>query len=62
MLGEAREEAIAQAVAAGADPDSVSVVEVDELPIAYLPGNAVRVRVKAVGDLDLGDVNLGKLR
>lgn len=53
MLGEAREEAIAQAVAAGADPDTVSVVEIDELPIAYLPGNAVRVRVKAVGDLDL---------
>jgi hypothetical protein len=28
-------------------------VEVDEVPIAYLPGDAVRVRVKAVGDLQL---------
>jgi len=26
---------------------------VDEVPIAYLPGNAVRVRIKAVGDLQL---------
>mgnify|MGYP001176591992 CR=1 FL=1 len=56
MLAEAREEAIAQAVAAGADPDTVAVVEIDELPIAYLPGNAVRVRVKAVGDLELESV------
>jgi hypothetical protein len=25
------------------------VVEVEELPLAYLPGNAVRVRVKVAG-------------
>jgi hypothetical protein len=31
----------------------VQIVEVEEVPIAYLPGNAVRVRVKAVGDLEL---------
>lgn len=53
VLAAASSEATGKAVAAGARPDSVQIVEVDEVPIAYLPGNAVRVRVKAVGDLPL---------
>lgn len=52
-LDAARGEAVAKAVAAGADPGSVRVVEMEELPIAYLPGDAVRIRVRAVGDLVL---------
>jgi hypothetical protein len=28
------------------------------VPIAYLPGDATRIRVKAVGDLDLGRVGV----
>jgi hypothetical protein len=47
-------EAAARAVSAGADPGSIEVVEIDEVPISYLPGNALRVRVKAVGDLRIG--------
>jgi hypothetical protein len=31
----------------------VRIVDVDEVPLAYLPGNATRIRVKAVGDLEL---------
>lgn len=54
VLEEARTEAVDRAIAAGADPDTVHIVEVDEVPLAYLPGNATRVRVKAVGDLKLG--------
>jgi N-methylhydantoinase A/oxoprolinase/acetone carboxylase beta subunit len=50
-LEEAKNEAIAKAVAAGADRRSVEVVDVEEVPLAYLPGNAVRIAVKAVGDL-----------
>jgi N-methylhydantoinase A/oxoprolinase/acetone carboxylase beta subunit len=54
-----REEAIARArrlaeeraVAAGADPATLQVVEVEDLPIAYLPGNALRTRVRVVGDI-----------
>lgn len=46
-------EATARAVAAGADPSSVQVVDVEDVPLAYLPGNATRIRVKAVGDLSL---------
>jgi N-methylhydantoinase A/oxoprolinase/acetone carboxylase beta subunit len=50
-LAAARAEATERAVAAGADPATVTIVEVDEIPLAYLPSNALRVRVKAVGDL-----------
>jgi N-methylhydantoinase A/oxoprolinase/acetone carboxylase beta subunit len=52
-LAEAKDEAIRQAVAAGAQPTSVMLSDVEELPLEYLPGAAVRVRVKAVGDLVL---------
>ena len=51
-LAAARDEATSRAVAAGADPATVAIVEVEELPLAYLPSNALRVRVKAVGDLE----------
>ncbi len=52
-LDKAKEEAIEKALAAGADPETVNVVEVEEVPLTYLPSNAVRIRVKAVGDLVL---------
>jgi len=42
--------AIESAVAAGADRQSVQIIEVEDLPLSYLPGNALRVRVRAVGD------------
>ncbi|MEW9551947.1 hydantoinase/oxoprolinase N-terminal domain-containing protein [Nonomuraea sp. NPDC050783] len=54
VLDQARAEAIELAVAAGAAPGGVEVVHVDEIHVNYLPGNAVRVVVRAVGDLDLG--------
>ena len=43
--------AVARAIAAGADPESVEVVEVEEVPLSYVPSNATLVRVKAVGNL-----------
>jgi N-methylhydantoinase A/oxoprolinase/acetone carboxylase beta subunit len=50
-IAEARRVAESRAVAAGADPATLSVVEVEDLPIAYLPGNALRTRVRVVGDI-----------
>ena len=50
-LAEARAEAINKAVAVGAKRDTVEVVEIDEVPLTYLPSNATLIRVKAVGDL-----------
>ncbi|MDF8081020.1 hypothetical protein P4755_15375, partial [Listeria monocytogenes] len=40
-----------QARLAGAVPDTIAVVEVEEIPLAYHPGNATRLRVKVVGNL-----------
>ncbi|MET9270517.1 hydantoinase/oxoprolinase family protein [Kribbella sp. NPDC003557] len=54
VVDEARQEAVDRAVAAGADPAAVRIVDFDEVPIPYLPGNATRIRCKAVGDLRLG--------
>jgi N-methylhydantoinase A/oxoprolinase/acetone carboxylase beta subunit len=53
ILDEARQEAVDRAVAAGADPTAVRIVDFDEVPLPYLPGNATRIRCKAVGDLTL---------
>ncbi len=41
-----------KAVAAGADPDTIRVVDVDETYLSYLPGSHAQVRIKVVGDLD----------
>jgi N-methylhydantoinase A/oxoprolinase/acetone carboxylase beta subunit len=51
VMEEARRTAFREAVRAGADEDSLEVVEVEEVPLAYLPGNAVRIKVKAAGRL-----------
>ncbi len=51
-LAKVCEEARQQAVLAGASPGSVDIVEVEEIPLAYLTTPAVRLRVKAVGALE----------
>jgi len=53
-LDDAKRRAVDSAVAAGATRDSVEVVDVEDVPLAYLPGNATRIHVRAVGDLGVG--------
>ena len=48
-IAAAREEALARAIHAGADPDRVAVVAVNEIPLAYMHDPAIRIRVKAAG-------------
>jgi N-methylhydantoinase A/oxoprolinase/acetone carboxylase beta subunit len=50
-LDRARTEATNKAIAAGADAGTVKIADIEELPLQYLPGGAVRVRVKAIGEL-----------
>ena len=50
-LNEACDEARERAVAAGADPASVRIVEREEIPLAYLTSPAIRIRAKAAGAL-----------
>lgn len=52
-IAAVKQEAVEKAIAAGARADSVGIVDFDEVPIPYLPGNATRMRVKAVGDLEM---------
>jgi N-methylhydantoinase A/oxoprolinase/acetone carboxylase beta subunit len=51
----AKQEATAAAVRAGASAGTVEVVEVEEVPLAYMAGGAVRLRVKVAGSLDLAE-------
>jgi N-methylhydantoinase A/oxoprolinase/acetone carboxylase beta subunit len=50
-LAEARKLAEARAVEAGAAVEKLTLVEAEDIPIAYLPGNALRIRAKVVGDI-----------
>ncbi|MET8864988.1 hydantoinase/oxoprolinase family protein [Nonomuraea sp. NPDC004580] len=50
-IESAEEEARARAVAAGADPSAVEIVDLLEVPLSYLSEPAVRVHVKAAGPL-----------
>ena len=43
-----------RAVAAGASRASLATIESEDMPLAYLPGNSVRVRVRVVGDVAAG--------
>jgi N-methylhydantoinase A/oxoprolinase/acetone carboxylase beta subunit len=50
-LDKARDIAATRAVEAGASASAISVVEEEDIPLAYLPGNSLRVRVRVVGDI-----------
>ncbi|MEZ5666813.1 MAG: hydantoinase/oxoprolinase family protein [Alphaproteobacteria bacterium] len=50
-LRQAKAEATEKAVGAGARAETVQIVDIEEVPLAYLPSSATRIRVKAVGDL-----------
>jgi N-methylhydantoinase A/oxoprolinase/acetone carboxylase beta subunit len=49
-LQQAREAACAKAAAAGAKPGTIQVVDEQVTPLNYLRGNAVRVRIRSIGD------------
>jgi len=51
VITEVKEAAINEAIRAGAEAKTVEIVDLEEIPLAYLPSNAVRFRVKAVGQL-----------
>lgn len=50
-LAQARKEAIAMAVEAGAIEETVEIIDMEDVPLAYYPGNTNRVKIKAAGDL-----------
>ena len=52
-INSAKNEAIANAIEAGAVSGSVEIIDIEELPLAYVPGGSVRLRVKAAGSLEI---------
>ena len=40
-----------KALTAGAAADSLELVDIEDVPLAYMPGNATRIRVRVVGNL-----------
>ncbi len=50
-LEQAKQEAIDMAVESGAIRETVEIIEVEDVPLAYYPGNTNRVKIKAAGDL-----------
>ncbi len=52
-LADSRTSATQQAIGAGADPATIEIVEVEEIPLTYLPSNATRIRTKAIGNLGM---------
>jgi N-methylhydantoinase A/oxoprolinase/acetone carboxylase beta subunit len=50
-LKEAQDEATKKAVDSGAVASTIEVIEREDVPLAYLPGNATRIHVKVVGEM-----------
>lgn len=50
-IEDAKREASRNAIEAGADESSIEIIDFEEMPLAYMPGHAVRLRVKAAGEL-----------
>lgn len=50
-IGETLAAARDQAIAAGADTDTLVVLDIEDTPMSYIPGDPLRVRVRVVGDL-----------
>ena len=54
-IDRAETEAARRAVEAGADPETLATIEVEDIPLSYLPGDARRVRVRMIGDIASAD-------
>jgi N-methylhydantoinase A/oxoprolinase/acetone carboxylase beta subunit len=50
-IAAAEAQAIGRAVTAGADPATLQTIDLEDMPLAYLPGNALRVRVRVAGEM-----------
>lgn len=53
IIEKAKAEAVKQAVAAGADIERVQIIQLEDFPLAYLPGQALLVKVKVAGPLKI---------
>lgn len=57
VIAAACQRAIDQAIAKGAKPDDVKIVEVNKMPLQYMSQVTIRIQVRAVGTLAIPDEN-----
>ena len=50
-IAAAEAQAVLRATTAGAAPETIQTIEIEDMPLAYLPGNALRVRVRVAGEM-----------
>jgi N-methylhydantoinase A/oxoprolinase/acetone carboxylase beta subunit len=50
-IAAAEAQARERAIVAGAERGTLQTVDVEDIPLAYLPGNALRVRVRVAGEM-----------
>jgi N-methylhydantoinase A/oxoprolinase/acetone carboxylase beta subunit len=55
VIQEASQQVKQKAINAGADPSTVELIDIEEVPMAYVPSNVVRIKAKAAGQLILQD-------
>jgi len=53
VIKKAKDEAIQNAIDAGADPENMNIIQLEDFPLTYLPGNALLVKVKVAGPLKI---------
>jgi len=58
-LDLAKQEAIDKAVTAGAERQSIEIIDIEEVPLAYVPGGTVRLRIKVAGKLNFNQQKTG---
>lgn len=51
-LEMAKQDVIEKAITAGAERGTIEIIDIEEVPLAYVPGGAVRLRIKAAGQLN----------
>src|SRR5699024_9873064 len=51
IMADAKETAFRSAQEAGAASDTIKIVSMEDIPLAYLPGNSIHVKVKVAGVL-----------
>ncbi len=50
-IENAKNDAIKRALQAGAIKETINIIELEEIPLSYLPSGSVRIHAKAVGDI-----------
>jgi N-methylhydantoinase A/oxoprolinase/acetone carboxylase beta subunit len=55
IIKEVSDQVIAEVIASGGIPETVKVVEIEEMQMTYLQANSMSLKIRAIGDLAMGD-------